>query len=109
MDSSPTELEPFIKAEKLRRERIDSYSWVIGAYVNEAVSVALVNAFRKKGSKPHKYRDKPYSQEENLAQSENLTDEQKKQAIDRLFRGLSIKMTNFNLAHRNDSEDGDAE
>ena len=108
MDSCPKELEPFIKAHKLRGEQIDSYSWVIGAYVNEAVSVAIANAFRKKGAKPHKYRDKPYSQE-NLAQSENLTDEQKKQAIDRLFRGLSIKMTNFNLAHQNDSKDGDAE
>ena len=49
-------------------------NYLSGIYTYEAVSVALANGFRKKGSKPIEYRDKPI-----LEQSRELTEEEIKQ------------------------------
>lgn len=48
------------RADELREKRRNQELWLQGLYVHEAVSVALGNAFRKKGTRPQPYSDKPY-------------------------------------------------
>lgn len=43
-----------------RRKLKNEYLWIQGMYIHEAFSVVMQNAFRKKGSTPAKYSDKPY-------------------------------------------------
>ena len=41
MDSCPKELEPFVEAERIRVLKRDEDMWVMGMYVQNAVSVAV--------------------------------------------------------------------
>jgi hypothetical protein len=57
-DSTPVEMEPYRKMDKLRLERNDYEMWVMGMYVTNAVTVAVSNALGGRKSKA-KYLDKP--------------------------------------------------
>lgn len=46
---------------------IDEIAYFDGYYTYEAVAIAIGNAFRGKGQKPHKYRDKPILFEDSEA------------------------------------------
>lgn len=55
---------PFIavhyrKAHKLKRKLVNEEAWLQGLYVFDAVSVAIGNAFGKKGSTKKQYIEKP--------------------------------------------------
>lgn len=76
-DSTPNELEPYFSAEKLRQERKDTEQWYMGAYILDAVYVAVSKCLA--GSKSRaKYPDKPFStQKEEVEQAEALSDADK--------------------------------
>lgn len=63
--------------------------------------------WRKKGSKPHCYIDKPILQEAEQKQAHNsdtpLTEEEKKQQTEQLFMKLRIMGANFNINHKDGS------
>ena len=46
-------------AEELRERRANAEAWRNGFYMASALSSTVGNMFRKKGSKPIKYMDKP--------------------------------------------------
>lgn len=71
------------EAYKIRRRIEDEKALFLGHYFYEAVSTALSNAFRQKGSKPIQYRKKgilaemeemnrPLTEEEKIEQTNNL-------------------------------------
>ena len=55
----PWQMKAYKNAYDLRNRQKNTMLWLEGAYFNNAVSVALANAFRKKGSPPVKYLEKP--------------------------------------------------
>ena len=59
-DATPVELEPYRTMDAMMQERRDYDMWLMGAYVTNAVGVAVSNALN--GKKSHaKYLDKPFS------------------------------------------------
>lgn len=89
-------IEPYYKAEKLRCEKTDNFMWLMGSYVFEAISIALSNAFRKKGTQAKQFLDKPYSA---IAREERgeMTQEEIVNKTEILFQMLTIKQKNFEL------------
>lgn len=55
----PWRMKAYKDAYDLRNRQQNTMMWLNGIYYNHAVSVALANAFRKKGSPPVKYLEKP--------------------------------------------------
>lgn len=47
------------KAYRLKREVENETAWLIGLYVQDAVSVSLANSFSKRGAKKHQYIERP--------------------------------------------------
>lgn len=59
-NSSPYLVIAYREAHKLRKEQLNEQLWLQGAYIYEAFSVVMANAFAKKGSKRQNYPVKPY-------------------------------------------------
>lgn len=58
-DSTPLDLDPYRKMDIIQQERLDYDMWLMGAYITNAVSVAVSNALGGKKSRA-KYLDKPF-------------------------------------------------
>lgn len=55
-----TQLKYIQNAHLIQVERQNEQAWLQGVYVYEAVSIALANAFKKKGQQADKYPEKPH-------------------------------------------------
>ena len=74
------------RAEKLRMRRQNEDAWMTGAYIRDAVIVAIANTFgEKKDRDKVKYPEKPYS-----IFREDIEAEQKKLAYERMMRIKSM-------------------
>lgn len=98
-DMNPRILEAVIEGYKLKRKVIDEDQWLLGGYVFEAVTIALGNAFRKKGQKPQSYFEAIKKPVLGTVQSNGeLSEEEKKKKLELLMAGLRTKQANFELA-----------
>jgi hypothetical protein len=82
----------------------DEKAFFMGVYAYKAVSTALENAFRKKGTKPIPYLEEPIlvsarKREEERKHLENLTEEEKRKYTDDLFAMLGNMQANFERTH----------
>lgn len=57
-DSTPAEMQPYVKMDEMRQKRLDAQMWQMGLYVLNAVSVAVSNNLNGRKSKA-RYMDKP--------------------------------------------------
>lgn len=73
-ESIPVELEPYRKMDEMQQERLDYNMWLMGAYVSNAVSVAVSNALNGKKSKA-KYLSEPFSAAEKREQERTPMDD----------------------------------
>lgn len=89
------ELSAYNEAQRLKDEVKDMWCWYMGAYVHEAMSVTLANAFSSKGSTPIKYRDKPFLKD---VQTE-LTEEDIKAQRQAILSSLTVMQHNFERTH----------
>lgn len=98
---NPRKINVIVEGHKLKRQVIDEQQWMLGDYVFGAVSIALGNAFRKKGTKPKEYFKEipqPISRRVEDTPDENgLTDAEKKQKTELLFKNLEIMAANHRL------------
>lgn len=60
--SCPKDLEPYIEAYKLEEKKKDENNWMLGLYIQSAVSVAVEHNLAGKKAKS-KYLEKPLLQE----------------------------------------------
>lgn len=77
-------------------------NWLQGGYIFDGVSLALANAFSKKGRKAKQYFKEvkePFLSQE-YKNGSNLTEKEKKNVTEQLFRNLEIQMANFNLSKK---------
>lgn len=75
----PMLVRAFHKADKIRRERKDFELWLQGRYFMEAIESSIGNAFRKSGSEPCRYPEKPYLMEEPEPTLEQLEEKEKQE------------------------------
>lgn len=95
---NPRILEPILEGYKLKRKIIDEEQWLLGGYIFDAVSVAMGNAFKKKGHKPDLYFDVLKTPKLKNVQNKELSEEEKQKRIDLLVAGLRIKQANFEIS-----------
>ena len=79
-DGDPMLAKYYRKADAIRLERMNQEKWLQGMYIYEAICDAspILQAFAKKGTKPHPYADKPYALTENQRKQ---NEESKEKAI----------------------------
>lgn len=96
-------LKVYDKAYKMKREMHDEMLYLSGIYTYEAVTTALSNAFRKKGSKAIEYRKEPI-----LQQTKPLTEKDIERKRKEFIAKMEVLMANFNVSHKNTEikEDG---
>ena len=98
---NPRKINVIVEGHKLKRQVIDEQNWMLGDYVFGAVSIALGNAFRKKGVQPKEYFKEipqPISRRILDVPDENgLTEAEKKQKTELLFKNLEIMAANHRL------------
>lgn len=83
--ASPYLAEAYRKAHELRNEQINQQLWLQGLYIFNAVEVAVYNAFRKEGTRPKKYIDKPLDiGPKTEAQKEKEAEEERQKIVDQL-------------------------
>lgn len=105
-DSTPYDLEPYMKAYKLKRKVADVEAWQFNMYTMCAVQTAVANVLVGKKSKA-KYLEEPFSQtseKRKQEDSENLSESEKKKQRDRLLMTLQLMQANFELNHSNSDE-----
>ena len=88
--STLSDLRFYDEGYKRKRKMIDEIAYFDGYYTYEAVAVAIGNAFRGKGQKPHKYRDKPILFEDSEANLQKLREA--------FVAALETMKTNFELS-----------
>lgn len=97
---TPRKLKVYIEGFKLKRQIEDENSWLVGGYMFNAVTLALGNAFRKKGTNAEGYFevfDKPFLMMKN---DEELTEEDKQKYIDQFMASLHVMQKNYEATHK---------
>lgn len=107
MDSTPSELKPYLEAEKLRQKRKDAELWQAGIYTTSATFTAVANALMGKKSKAE-YLEKPLlesAEEKKEKESEVLTEEEKKRQREAFLATLQLMQANFEANHGKGKQD----
>ena len=100
MHSGLVELRVYDRAYKLKRRMQDERDYFCGIYTFNAVSIALTNAFRKKGEKSIPYREKTIMEEiEANRKLNNPTEQEKIEQTQMLFDYLDGLQRSFERNH----------
>lgn len=89
-NSTMRQIKPYGELYKKRQFEEDRILHRMGAYVYEAVGIAIANAFSGKKGKKYSYRENPYSfeaQEERTI--EKMTEEEKTDKVEQIFAMLA--------------------
>lgn len=75
----------FYKAEKLRKQERDYQAWVSGLYIKEAIESTVGNMFKKQGTPPIEYPEKPYYMQAEEQTEAAREKEKQEQAFAKLY------------------------
>lgn len=86
-EGDPMLVKYYRQADAIKLERLNQEKWLQGMYIYEAICDAspILQAFAKKGTKPHPYVDKPYA----------LTDKQRERDVEAKEKAVSDKGKRF--------------
>ena len=98
MDGCPTDLRPYIEAQKMRQNMQDEQMWMMGNYVREAVSVSIENCFAKRPKA--KYYKEPVLRNTQTKGKRRLTKSERKKGQERLLMSLKLMQSNFEMNHK---------
>lgn len=101
MSSTLVGLKVYDEAYKLKREMQDEMLYLSGIYTYEAVAISLSNAFRGKGKKAEKYRDKPI-----LQSIKPTTEDEFKRKRREVSSALATLRANYHLSHQTENQNG---
>lgn len=96
---NPRSFNVIAKGYNLWKKEQDAMMWLQGGYIFGAVSLAVRNAFRKKGQQQKEYfkvLKEPFLSQ-SIKDESNMTESEKKNMTEQLFHNLEIQMANFNL------------
>lgn len=91
---NPRRIKAFEEAHKLKAKMQDEQMWLMGIYIQSAVSVAVEHnlAGRKATSK---YIEKPFLQNEIFTKNKELTEYEKQKAVDKFFAKENARRLNW--------------
>ena len=92
----PLMVRAFYKADKIRQQRMNDEAWLYGAYVYRALAATVGNMFKKEGTKPIEYPQKPI---EFSVEEESQEDKEKLEEQEALY--AQAYMSNMILAGKN--------
>ena len=86
-DGDPALAKYYRKADEIKLERVNQEKWLQGMYIYEAICDAspILQAFAKRGTKPHPYAEKPYA----------LTDKQRERNAEEKDKAVAEKGKRF--------------
>ena len=101
-DEDPALAKYYRKADELRRKRRNEELWLQGMYIYEALCDVspVLNAFAKKGTKPHPYADHPYALSAKERENERILQEKKDR--EKAKRYMEAKMAAINKRFKSD-------
>lgn len=92
-DGDPALVKYYRKADEIKLERVNQQLWLQGMYIYEAICDAspILQAFAKKGTKPHPYAEKPYAltekqRERNAEEKEKAVAEKGKKFMEAFMK-----------------------
>lgn len=101
---TPSKLDAFRKAYIIKQENKDEELWRLGLYFRESLESTVCNStlWRKNGSKPHEYPDKPLLSKQTKEQeekriAEEMTPEERKRKTELFFTKLNVMAANARL------------
>lgn len=101
---NPRKIKVISEAYSLKRQIQDEELWLLGEYVFNACSIALGNAFRKKGQKSKEYfeivKEPILRRVGEERDANNLTESEKKEKTELLFKNLEILAANHRLSKK---------
>lgn len=98
---NPRKINVILAGYKLKRQVKDEEMWMLGGYVFDAISIALGNAFRKKGQKAQEYFaviDNPILKRQSKESADGISEKEKIQKTELLFKNLEIMAANHRLS-----------
>lgn len=97
-------VKAYRKAWEMKQDQKNHELWLQGLYIYEAVCAAspIFNAFAKKGTKPHPYRDKPYDLRQEDRKKKRQSTEKK---ADQKARSI-MEMWMVNINKKFEKKDG---
>ncbi len=98
---NPRKIKVIVEGYRLQRQVRDEEYWMLGGYIFDAVSLAMGNSFRKKGQKPKEYFEtikEPILKRETEKNSEVMSELEKRQKTELLFKNLEIMAANHRLS-----------
>lgn len=97
MACCPTELEPYVKANRREIEMQNTMMYINGIYVADAIMSTLGNSqwFKGKAQAPHKYPEQPYKLFEE--QDEMEEEQQKQRDLEQFFAQEEIRRANWKM------------
>lgn len=101
--SCPADMEPYLKAHEEELKEKDFLAWIQGQYFASALDSTVCNAvlWRKKGSKPHKYIEKPILENINKEQTENNNQDELQKQRELFVARFEAMGANFRLNQKN--------
>lgn len=91
---NPKKIKAFEEAYKLKRKVEDEQMWLMGMYVNNAVSVAIDHALNGRKAKS-KYFEKPIMEQVKDNNPDLMTEEEKLERVKLLFATLEARKIEF--------------
>lgn len=99
MDSTPSDLEPYLQAERIKLKNRDAEAWGYGYYVFMSVKVAVDTSLYGKKSKAKYFKEPLMQIAEKEKQKKKLSEEEKKKQREQLLLTLQLWQANFELNH----------
>lgn len=91
-------MEPFIEADKVRRNIHNQEMWIQGLYIKAALDCTVGNMFKKTSAKPIEYPKEPYpffADKKVVDEDRELTEEEKTELQKKFLMQLQIMESNF--------------
>ena len=88
---TPRLLRAFVDADRLRKREKEMQMYIEGRYVFDAVSLALANSFRKKGTQPMNWLEEPYRMIPFTEEEEKMRQEEERRKAIEFFNAMIPK------------------
>lgn len=88
---TPRLLRAFFAADRLHKREMEMRMYIEGRYVFDAVSLALANSFRKKGTQPMNWLEEPYRMTPFTEEEEKMRQEEERRKAIEFFNAMIPK------------------
>ena len=111
-DMTPAIIEAHKAAFKIKKEEENTFAYLQGIYVRDALAATVGNMFKKKGAKAIEYPSEPYDlysqSSNNSGESDGgMSEDEKRRKTEALFGMLRLMQANFEISKQAEHTRGD--